>query len=133
MVSAEKLLDTGMAHVVAVMLGIVGVVAIATGNATFDAFWFWIMYGIVWLTFFDLFDEDKSLVEELFGTSWGSSQTEKEPEPAVEEVPDEDPLSVLKRRYADGDIDDEEFEARLDRLLETPDTLRELERERERA
>lgn len=131
MVSADKLLDSGLAHVVAVVLGLVGAVAMATGAATFDAFWFWIVYGLVWMTFFDLFDEDRSMMEELFGVGWGSqSETDEEREIDVEDAPEEDPVSVLKRRYAEGDLDDEEFEARLDRLLETPDTMRELERER---
>ncbi|MFC7177146.1 SHOCT domain-containing protein [Halosegnis marinus] len=44
--------------------------------------------------------------------------------------PGADPVETLKRRYADGDIDDAEFDARLDRLLDTPDTLAELEAER---
>ncbi len=33
----------------------------------------------------------------------------------------EDPLERLKRRYAEGEIGDEEFERRLERLLETED------------
>lgn len=47
----------------------------------------------------------------------------------------DDPLSVLRERYARGEITDEEFERRLDRLLETePDELnRERERGRDRA
>ena len=32
-----------------------------------------------------------------------------------------DPLSILRTRYADGEIDDAEFERRLERLLETED------------
>ncbi|MFC4356869.1 SHOCT domain-containing protein [Halobium salinum] len=134
MVSPEKLLDSNLAHVVAVMLGLVGAAALVSGGATFEAFWFWIMYGIVWLTFFDLFDEDKSLMEELFGYSFGSEEeTEAESEPVAEAEPAEDPVTVLKRRYAEGSMDDDEFEARLETLLETPDTLKELEVERSRA
>lgn len=37
------------------------------------------------------------------------------------EEPDEDPVESLKRRYADGEIGTEEFERRLDRLLEHED------------
>ena len=45
-------------------------------------------------------------------------------EPAREPAPD--PLEELKRRYAEGEIDDEEFERRLDRLVrvdELPEDL----------
>ena len=45
-------------------------------------------------------------------------------EPARETAPD--PLDELKRRYAEGEIDDEEFEHRLDRLVrvdELPEDL----------
>jgi uncharacterized membrane protein len=34
---------------------------------------------------------------------------------------DDDPVEHLKRRYAEGAVDDEEFERRLDRLLRSPD------------
>ena len=45
-----------------------------------------------------------------------------------------DPLSVLRERYARGELTDEEFEHRLDRLLETEDnTDREGERVVERS
>lgn len=37
------------------------------------------------------------------------------------EEPDEDPVESLKRRYADGEIGTEEFERRLDRLLDDED------------
>ena len=42
---------------------------------------------------------------------------EEEPETATE-AGEDDALAELKRRYAEGEIDDEEFEHRLDRLLE---------------
>lgn len=37
----------------------------------------------------------------------------------MEESTDEDPVATLRRRYATGEIDEAEFERRLDRLLET--------------
>lgn len=37
------------------------------------------------------------------------------------ESPDDDPLATLRNRYARGEIDDVEFERRLERLLETED------------
>ena len=39
----------------------------------------------------------------------------------VKEDDAEPPLERLKRRYAEGELDDEEFERRLERLLETED------------
>jgi len=53
---------------------------------------------------------------------------------------DEDPVETLKRRYAEGELTDEEFERKLERLLETERidrpggdrTAQERERERER-
>jgi uncharacterized membrane protein len=39
-------------------------------------------------------------------------------------IPDGDPVETLKRRYADGEIGDEEFERRLDRLLSADDGAR---------
>jgi hypothetical protein len=128
MVDAERLLDSGLAHVITIVLGVVGAVALATGAATTDAFVFWIFYGIVWLTFLEQFEEKSEFWEKLFGGSTSDESLEAD----EETVPDEDPVTVLKRRYAEGAVDDEEFEARLDRLLETPDTLAELERERTR-
>jgi uncharacterized membrane protein len=37
-------------------------------------------------------------------------------------TPDDDSVESLKRRYAEGEVDDEEFEQRLDRLLRSPDS-----------
>ncbi|MFC6904069.1 SHOCT domain-containing protein [Halalkalicoccus tibetensis] len=51
--------------------------------------------------------------------------------PAGARTADDDPLVVLRDRYARGEITEEEFERRLDRLLATePD---ELDRERDRS
>ena len=50
-----------------------------------------------------------------------------------EQIEGEPPLERLKRRYAEGEISDEEFERRLERLLETEDetsAAEYLERER---
>ncbi|KYH26600.1 hypothetical protein HAPAU_16990 [Halalkalicoccus paucihalophilus] len=54
---------------------------------------------------------------------------ETESRAVPEPIPD-DPLSVLRERYARGEIGDEEFERRLDRLLETEPE--ELNHDRER-
>ena len=48
-------------------------------------------------------------------------QAEGEPESATEA--EEDAVEELKRRYAAGEIDDAEFECRLDRLLSVDDAL----------
>ena len=50
---------------------------------------------------------------------------EEDPDSSPPDVDiDEDPLSILKRRYADGELSESEFERRLDRLLETDDRER---------
>lgn len=56
------------------------------------------------------------------------SEGEDESRPVTDS--DDDPLSALRERYARGDIGDEEFERRLDRLLATEPE--ELDRERDR-
>lgn len=128
MVDPERLLESGFPHVVAIVLGVVGAVALATGAATADAFVFWVIYALAWISFLDLFEEKSALWENLFGDE---SEKTAEAKPR-DEFEDGSPIAVLKRRYAEGHIDDEEFEDRLDRLLETPDSLVELESERAR-
>jgi uncharacterized membrane protein len=49
----------------------------------------------------------------------GDDETEEERERPAS--PDESALETLKRRYAEGTVSDEEFERRLERLLETED------------
>ncbi|RNJ25305.1 SHOCT domain-containing protein [Halosegnis longus] len=79
--------------------------------------WFW----IVWVVGF-------AVVLPLVGIL-----TDDEEEEGAETP--EDPVDRLKRRYADGELTDEEFEHRLERLIETDDEAtdsieRELNRER---
>lgn len=131
MVDAQALLDSKLAHVIAIVLGVVGIVAFATGSAA-SSFWFWIFYGLTWVIFLDLFDDDEAFWSLFRDDSESESKTQAEPEPVVAEVPGEDPLETLKRRYAEGAIGDDEFDDRLDRLVGTPDTLKELEMERSR-
>ena len=57
-----------------------------------------------------ILDEDLPLVEP---TDAGGTTDE-----GIESA-DEDPVATLRRRYATGEIDEAEFERRLDRLLET--------------
>lgn len=128
MVDTQALLDSKLAHVITIVLGLVGIVAFVTGSAT-SSFWFWVFYGLAWLLFLDLFDDDEAFWS-LFRSDT-ESEKQVEPEPVVTD-PGVDPLETLKRRYAEGAIDDDEFDERLDRLLGTPDTLRELETERSR-
>ena len=59
-----------------------------------------------------LFDEDG---EPTAGTDPSSGRNREG------ERGQEDPLDRLKRRYAEGELTDEEFERRLERLLETED------------
>ncbi|SEO35414.1 Uncharacterized membrane protein [Halogranum amylolyticum] len=131
MVDAQSLLDSKFAHVVAIVLGLVGIVALVA-SSTGLSFWFWVFYGLAWLTFLDLFEDDEAFWNLFSSDSERESETKTAKSNGVE-GPTEDPLALLKRRYAEGRIDDDEFDERLERLLDTPDTLRELEMERSRS
>ncbi|WP_313694026.1 SHOCT domain-containing protein [Halorarum halobium] len=71
---------------------------------------------------------DDDAVVERRNPWWGTVETR--------EVEESDPLDRLRERYADGEIDEDEFERRLDLLLDTedvgPETARERVRERSR-
>ncbi|MFD1515225.1 SHOCT domain-containing protein [Halomarina rubra] len=63
--------------------------------------------------------------EDWFGTGWGSDpETDRDTATTASpaSTPDETPLETLRRRYAAGELTDAQFEAKLERLLET-DTL----------
>ncbi|QGA81787.1 SHOCT domain-containing protein [Halomicrobium sp. LC1Hm] len=72
-------------------------------------------------------DEREAWTGELADSS--PTETTEEPEP---ERTDETALAALRRRYAEGELTDEQFERKLDRLLET-ETLEDVEEHRERA
>ena len=109
MVDGETLLDSGLAHIVVIVLGLVGIAALVVGGLVAGAAWFWLFYLIIWVSFLDLFD-DSSWLE--FFDKGESEEVETE---GHEEA--DDPVAVLRHRYAAGEIDDAEFEARLDALL----------------
>jgi uncharacterized membrane protein len=68
---------------------------------------------------------DESDVEEW----WDGETADTEPERTTEE---RDALDELRARYARGDLTDEQFERKLERLLET-ETLEDIEDEKRRA
>ncbi|WP_435196841.1 SHOCT domain-containing protein [Natronomonas sp. EA1] len=78
--------------------------------------WFW----MVWVVGF-------AVLLPIFAMLVESDETEPDGEPEAT------PLEDLKRRYANGELDEEEFERRLERLLETDDesTAREYVERRE--
>ena len=55
------------------------------------------------------------------------------PDGDVRDEPAAGPLSILRTRYANGEIGDEEFERRLERLIEVEDVGERIERTREPA
>jgi len=66
---------------------------------------------------------------------WWSDEDERADEPSEERLDSDgqEALDVLRQRYAEGDLTDEQFERKLDRLLEV-ETLEDLEdRSRERS
>jgi uncharacterized membrane protein len=132
MVDGETLVESRLAHVVAVVLGAVGVAALLVGAASISAFWFWLFYALVWFSFLELFEEESGLLDRLLaevGVTESESESGREAVDDPEREP-EDALAVLRRRYAEGRIDDDEFEARLERLLDAPGSAAELETER---
>ncbi|WP_372479401.1 SHOCT domain-containing protein [Halomicrobium sp. HM KBTZ05] len=74
-------------------------------------------------------DEREAWTGDLTDSS--SSETTDERTRAAESD-DETALEALRRRYAEGELTDEQFERKLDRLLET-ETLEDVEEHRERA
>ncbi|XVH31938.1 SHOCT domain-containing protein [Haloferacaceae archaeon DSL9] len=64
-------------------------------------------------------------------TSQSDSDATSETKPIEERGDAADPLQVLRDRYARGELTDDQFERKLDRLLET-ETLEELEERRVR-
>ena len=76
-------------------------------------------------------EEEESDIEEWWDDSWArASETEKPKEPD-----EETPLETLRQRYAAGELTDEQFEHKLEQLLET-ETIEDVEdravRERKR-
>lgn len=63
------------------------------------------------------------VVSMLFGED---ETTEPDRSPAATDESEEDALERLRRRYAEGELTDEQFERKLDRLLET-ETLEDVE------
>lgn len=104
--------------VVALLILGLGFAALFTGQS-----WFW----LVWVIGF-------AVVLPLVSIAFGlDDEDEQAPEPPRDE--EAEALEELKRRYARGELDEAEFEARLERLLETEDVeaAREyVERSRER-
>jgi hypothetical protein len=64
--------------------------------------------------------------EDWFGTGRGSDREEDRADSAEATAADETPLETLRRRYAEGELTDAQFERKLERLLET-DTLENVE------
>lgn len=80
---------------------------------------------VPWVPFWAIFAVGFAVVVPLVAMALGESDastTGTEPGSTLDRTDeDETPLDRLKRRYAEGEISDEEFEHRLERLLETED------------
>ena len=63
--------------------------------------------------------------EETWDAPWGTGGNEDTEEVAANAT-DETPLETLRRRYAEGELTDEQFERKVERLLET-ETLEDVE------
>lgn len=63
--------------------------------------------------------------DETWDDLWGTGGDDN-PEEVETSATDETPLETLRRRYAEGELTDEQFERKLERLLET-ETLEDVE------
>jgi uncharacterized membrane protein len=126
-IDPEYLIETRLAHLIVIGLTLVGVAGVVTG----PIFWFWLGYFLVWITFVELFEDD--FLSTIFDRGDGSDpeRTDERTSDRLDET--DDPVETLKRRYAEGELDDDDFERKLDRLLAIDDLdethLRELVRE----
>lgn len=73
-----------------------------------------------WVPFYVVFIVGFAVVLPLAGILFDDEE-ETVAESGPDPEPDVDPLAELRRRYAEGEIDELEFERRLERLLETED------------
>ena len=108
-----------------------------------ESFWlvfvlgFVVLVPLVALLFGDESDRaewwDDSWGEDWFDDWWGSSSTDDADDEREDTSKDEgeDSLSIVRRRYARGELTDAQFERKLERLLET-ETLEDVE-DRQRA
>lgn len=116
-----RLREEPTAVAVFVVLGL-GFLAMFAG-----ANWFWMVWVLGFAVVVPLvalaFEEGDGLDE------WTRGRTVTESEDTGEEETLEDPLATLRERYARGELTDEQFERRLERLLET-ETLEDAERRR---
>jgi len=74
---------------------------------------------------------DESDIEEWVEDEFVSGESSTTEQPTTDEPADTDPLEDLRRRYANGELTDEQFERKLDKLLET-ETLEDAEQWRRR-
>jgi len=104
-------------------------VALFTGQE-----WWWVAliigYAVVLPLAGILFDEDE--VSEAWTGDRETAEQTQSASGSSGTASDETPLESLRRRYAEGELTDEQFERKLDRLLET-ETLEDVEEYRERA
>ncbi|MFC5365648.1 SHOCT domain-containing protein [Salinirubrum litoreum] len=127
-VDPEYLIETKLAHLLVVGLTAVGVAGVLTGPTLL----FWIGYFLVWITFVELFEDDfLSRILDRGNDESDSARTDERASDRPAETAD--PVETLKRRYAEGELDEDDFERKLDRLLAIDDLdetqLRELVRE----
>jgi uncharacterized membrane protein len=99
------------------LTGVVALVVLGVGLA--DIWFPWLVPGIpFWVVFVIGFAVVLPLVAIAVGET-DEATADVEPDPG--RTDEAAPLDRLKRRYAEGELTDEEFERRLERLLETED------------
>ncbi|WP_424017523.1 SHOCT domain-containing protein [Halorientalis pallida] len=104
-------LDGAAGEAVARTAGVVSlaVLAVGLGGLALGIDWAWIAFPVGYGGVLPLAVSRARSRADTTGTTDGATDV------------DDDALAALRRRYAEGEIDDVEFERRLERLLETED------------
>lgn len=98
------------------LTGVVAILVLGVGLA--DLF----LNAVPGVPFWAIFAIGYAAVLPLVAIALGEDEDETETDrSSIPEEATETPLDRLKRRYAEGEIDEVEFERRLERLLETED------------
>ncbi|SDM08569.1 Short C-terminal domain-containing protein [Halogranum gelatinilyticum] len=123
--------DTPLQELVAGVV-IAAILLVAFGLLALDVAFFWVAFPVGFAGVLPAALALTKLYEQR------RQRREREETPADADVSDEraDALAVLRGRYARGELDEEEFEHRLERLLETErvaDAKAHVEREKRRA
>lgn len=127
----ERFVENATSATALIVIGL-GILAFALNVS-----YFWLVFAIGLLVVVPLVgllfgDDDWRKWDPLSDEFWEDlsgeeqAETDAEPEADTDEEPVEDPLAVLRERYAQGELTDAQFERKLELLLET-ETIEDVE------